>query len=228
MSDAGPTTPLVMLVEDHRLLADSLSVALRGHGVRTAVARIDDAATLLADVRAHRPDLVLLDLDLGPGLDGEGLVAALRGLGAEVLVLTGTSDLSRAGSAIEAGALGHLDKAEPFSVVLAAVLGAARGEAGGLWQSRHRGLTALQQRRSGEARSAAELGDFARLSAREGEVLAALCEGSSVEVIAAQRVVSTTTVRSQVRAVLTKLGVSSQLAAVARANRTGWRLPTGD
>lgn len=217
-----------MLVEDHRLLADSLSLALRGHGVRTAVARTDHEAMLLGDVAAHGPDLVLLDLDLGPGLDGERLVPALRDLGAQVLVLTGTSDLSRVGRAVEAGALGHLDKAAPFSVVLSTVLGAVRGEVVGLSPGRHLALSALRQRRLVQAGSAAALGDFARLSQREGEVLAALCDGSSVELIAAQRVVSTTTVRSQVRAVLTKLGVSSQLAAVARANRTGWRLPPRD
>jgi DNA-binding NarL/FixJ family response regulator len=52
-------------------------------------------------------------------------------------------------------------------------------------------------------------------------VLAALVEGLSAEEIADAHFVALTTVRSQIRAVLQKLGVRSQLAAVAYANRVG-------
>jgi DNA-binding NarL/FixJ family response regulator len=63
---------------------------------------------------------------------------------------------------------------------------------------------------------------FERLTIREREVLASLVEGQSAEEIADTHYVSLTTVRSQIRAVLQKLGVRSQLAAVAYANRVGW------
>ena len=58
---------------------------------------------------------------------------------------------------------------------------------------------------------------------RECEVLAALIDGLSAEEIAETQYVALTTVRSQIRAVLQKLGVRSQLAAVAQANRVGWK-----
>ena len=57
---------------------------------------------------------------------------------------------------------------------------------------------------------------LASLTLREREVLAALEEGKNAEGIAQQFVVSVGTVRSHIRAVLTKLGVTSQLAAVAK------------
>jgi DNA-binding NarL/FixJ family response regulator len=64
---------------------------------------------------------------------------------------------------------------------------------------------------------------FERLTMREREVLAALVDGLSAEEIAETQFVALTTVRSQIRSVLQKLGVRSQLAAVAHANRVGWK-----
>jgi DNA-binding CsgD family transcriptional regulator len=57
---------------------------------------------------------------------------------------------------------------------------------------------------------------------RERDMLAALLDGLSAEEIADTQYVALTTVRSQIRAVLQKLGVRSQLAAIAHANRVGW------
>jgi DNA-binding NarL/FixJ family response regulator len=80
-------------------------------------------------------------------------------------------------------------------------------------------LDELRIERAGLRRA---LSPFERLTARERKVLAALVEGLSAEEIAESHFVSLTTVRSQIRAVLQKLGVRSQLAAVAYANRVGW------
>lgn len=65
-------------------------------------------------------------------------------------------------------------------------------------------------------------GCFDRLSARERQVLSALMRGETAGEISRQSFVSLTTVRSQIRSILIKLGVSSQLAAVALAYRSGW------
>ena len=59
------------------------------------------------------------------------------------------------------------------------------------------------------------------LSPRETEVLDALFEGTSAETIASEQFVSLGTVRSHIRSILRKLGVQSQLAAVAAARRVG-------
>ena len=63
---------------------------------------------------------------------------------------------------------------------------------------------------------------FKDLTASEAAVLEALVDGCTVEVIAQRRGVAIGTVRSQVKALLRKLQVGSQLAAVARAREAGW------
>jgi DNA-binding NarL/FixJ family response regulator len=67
-----------------------------------------------------------------------------------------------------------------------------------------------------------EADSFEHLSRREQEVLWALMHGVSAREIAKQSYVALPTVRSQIRAVLSKLGVSSQLAAVALAYQCNW------
>lgn len=68
-----------------------------------------------------------------------------------------------------------------------------------------------------------ELAPFEALSEREAHVLSRVMEGLSAADIAKRSFVSEATVRTQIRAILGKLGVRSQLAAVAEARRVGWR-----
>lgn len=68
---------------------------------------------------------------------------------------------------------------------------------------------------------------FDDLTPREREVLLGLVEGRCAQTLANEAVVSLATVRSQIRSVLTKLGVTSQLEAVALARRVGWPTPEG-
>jgi DNA-binding NarL/FixJ family response regulator len=63
---------------------------------------------------------------------------------------------------------------------------------------------------------------FERLTRRERQVLSALMRGETARDISRQSFVSLPTVRSQIRSILTKLGVSSQLGAVVLAYRSGW------
>jgi DNA-binding NarL/FixJ family response regulator len=63
----------------------------------------------------------------------------------------------------------------------------------------------------------------ARLSTREGVILRSLMSGMSPVEIAHHDYVSAATVRTQVRSILSKLGVGSQLSAVALGFRAGWR-----
>jgi DNA-binding NarL/FixJ family response regulator len=78
----------------------------------------------------------------------------------------------------------------------------------------------------GRERKAAAREPFDRLTTREQQVLRALADGRSVTQIATEWFVSESTVRSQVRGVLTKLGAGSQLEAVAQALKAGWLTPT--
>jgi DNA-binding NarL/FixJ family response regulator len=210
----------VLLVDDHQLLAQSLAVDLRAEGLEAHRADLADRDRLVEQVREDPPDLVLLDLDLG-GVMGDGamLVRPFRQAGCRVLIVTASSKREWLGSAIEQGAIGIVAKSSPFDRLLSTVIAAARGEDVMTPDERHQILTELRMSRERQ-RSLRE--PFERLTDREQQVLHELSNGKTVCHIAQEWFVSEATVRSQVRGVLTKLGVSSQLEAVAHAMRAGW------
>jgi len=70
--------PRVVVVDDHRLLAQSLAISLRQEGLDCSVATLGAPDELVSSVVGERPDVVLLDLDLGPlAGDGVALVAPI-------------------------------------------------------------------------------------------------------------------------------------------------------
>jgi len=210
----------VLLVEDHASVSFTLGAALRAEGMRVEVAPLDSLDGLLGFAAALRPDVVLLDLDLGGAIgDGSDLVAELAVVAGQVVMLTGAMDFKRIAACLESGASDFVLKSEPYTTVLAAVQEAAAGGTRLRPAQRERLLTDLDRHRRDEG---ARLGALERLTSRERDVLAALMDGQLAEAIAASSGVSEATVRSQIRGVLTKLGVTSQLAAVAVARRAGW------
>ncbi len=216
----------VLVVEDHELLAETLRVALGSEGLRTELVAPASAQSVIAAVAQARPDLVLLDLDLGPPVrDGTVLVDRIVALGSTVLVVTGVTDRARVAAAVEAGAVGYLLKSAPFDRLLTVVREALAGRPVLGDAERFELLALLRRRRDGERASRAP---FDRLSPREQQVLRELADGHSVEQIARRWVVSQSTVRTQVRGILTKLDVSTQLAAVALARTTGWLTRPGE
>ncbi len=120
---------------------------------------------------------------------------------------------------MELGAAGVVPKEESFPILWEAIITATSGGRPFPGQDRHQLLRDLQLHR---ASVRARFARFEHLTRKEREVLRALSRGQSASVIAAEHYVSLSTVRSQIRSVLTKLGVSSQLAAVALANEAGW------
>ena len=210
----------VLLVEDHQLLAQSLSFALQAEGFRVEIAPLVDADAVTAAAERLASQIVLLDLDLGLGMgDGRQLIAGLRALGARVLVVSGSEDRSRLADCLELGAIGVLSKSVPFERLVQAVVDVASGLP--VMSDADR-FTLLSQARSARQAERKLAAPFEELTSRERQVLAALMEGRSCEAIAQNWFVSLATVRTQIRAVLTKLEVGSQLAAVSLAYRSGW------
>lgn len=214
LQESGSSTarPRVLIVEDHAMLAEALALSLSARGYDCSVARLDGPESVLSQAASQRPALVLLDLDLG-NTDGLDLLPGLRARGAEVLVVTGYADEPHLAACLALGAVGWVSKTQPFERLLEAAELALRGRSM-VGAARHDELMDL-----GRAALVAERDvkqRLASLTLREREVLAALEEGKNAEGIAQQFVVSVGTVRSHIRAVLTKLGVTSQLAAVAK------------
>lgn len=210
----------IAIVEDHRLLAESVGLALAAEGWDVTVADVTDESTLLADVAADEQTLVLLDLELGePVGDSTRLVPVLRAAGAPVLMVTGVRDRMRLAETVEAGAIGFVSKEVPYDELLDIARRAATGQPVLETNERLQLLAELRRHRAQE-RDAQE--PFDALTPRERDVLAQLGQGKCVEAIAKEWVVSPATVRTQVRGVLTKLDVTSQLAAVAKARAARW------
>ena len=215
----GPRDGTVLVVDDHGLFAETLAIALRleGYDVRRPALRGDLDLVALAD--RMRPRVALLDLDLGEFGDGTELIAPLTRLGTDVVVLTASVDRAEWGGCLHRGARMVLCKNAPLATITATVrqlfLGLpvlARQERAALLEEWRRGRQADDELRD----------RFARLTHREREVLGDLVEGHGVHEIAANDVVSEATVRTQVKSILAKLEVSSQLAAVGLAHRMGW------
>ncbi|MEX1162031.1 MAG: response regulator transcription factor [Nitriliruptor sp.] len=211
------------IVEDHGLIAQTVAAALTARG--TAVAVIDPAHTnddLFDAVTATEPDLVLLDLDFGGGRTGLPLVEPLAAADVRVVMVTGVSDPVRRAECVAAGAIGVLSKSGSFDELVGAIERAV--DQGTLLSPAERNdhLALLREHRDGERRRSAP---FEALTQREAEVLGQLMHGRSVDEVARAAHVTVATVRTQVRAILTKLGVTSQLAATAKARDAGWDPP---
>lgn len=217
---APPTGVHVAIVDDHRLLADVLALALEERGVRTTLPPLGPLPALAEELTDIGPDLVLLDLDLGPAGDGADLVRPLVQAGLRVLMVTASLDVEQVAHAIGDGAIGMVPKNGPFQDLVRSVLDAAHGHE--VMTPRERLRLLDHARRVREQRTEA-LAPFERLTTREAEVLRELARGLTVAEIARRAVVSEATVRSQVQSILTKLGVRSQLEAVVAAQRSGWR-----
>ena len=214
----------ILIVEDHQLFAESLELVLSVEGYDVRRVPVPDTAsspgTLLSSLVRLQPRVVLLDLDLGRFGDGMRLISPLATTGINVVVVTSAIDRSRWGEAIRCGARTVLSKAQPLSSVLATVRRINAGLPVLTFEEREDLLRAWRQQRS-ELQST--LAKLSLLTARESQVLGQLMRGRTVHDIAVRSVVSEATVRTQVKSILSKLEVSSQLAAVGLAHQVGWK-----
>jgi two-component system, NarL family, nitrate/nitrite response regulator NarL len=213
----------VVLVEDHVLLAESLYIALGAEGLHVCTVDVPtgatDAVTLLQPILAHHPDVVLLDLDLGTAGDGTALVGPLTKAGSSVVVVTAAREKTRWGQCLANGAHTVLPKSARLEEIVDTVRRVASGE---LPMPETQRLELIQTWYRARTDDQVIRARFGRLTRREEEVLAALTEGRRVRDIASEWHVSEATVRSQVKSVLAKLGVTSQIAAVAFARELDW------
>ena len=212
-------TARLAIVEDHGLIAETVGAALRARGFETTVVDALGTDDIVGAAATSDPDLVLLDLELGAGRDALEFVPALTAHVAPVVMMTGVTDPVRLARCVRAGAVGIVDKAMGFDRLCDAV---AHTLDRGALLSPHEREEHLQLLRRHEAHVDQRLAPFRQLTPREDEVLRALCHGRSVDEIAARGAVSVATVRTQVKAILRKLGVGSQLAATALARESGW------
>ena len=214
----------VLVMAAHQLLGETLQLTLAYHGVGVEVSASPRPNQILDEVAQNRPQVVLLDLELTGTERGTSLIRPITAQGCMVLVLAGAAERMELARCLEAGAVGVLSKASSFQTVLDAIRSALAGETVTPVSVRAALLAELCAHRGAQRSSTAR---FDELSPRERCVLAAIVDGHSASAIAEGSYVSLATVRTQIRSILQKLGVNSQLAAAALARNAGWNL-TGE
>jgi DNA-binding NarL/FixJ family response regulator len=201
----------VLIVDDHPLTRDALAALLEQHGF-DVVGRAADGEEAIGLARSLQPALVLLDLSM-PGLSGLEALPRLREAApaCEVVVLTASGTEENLLAAIRGGAAGYLLKSEPPERIAGFLRGVAQGEAALSGEIARR---LLDEVRNGGRRSGVPDAIARALSTREVEVLLLLDEHLGTDQIARRLFISEHTVRSHVKSLLRKLGVSSRREAL--------------
>ncbi|MDQ0991377.1 response regulator transcription factor [Streptomyces sp. V3I7] len=233
----------VLVVDDHRIFAESLAAALAAEpDVEVSAAGSGPAALRClerAATEGRRFDVLLVDADLGGGrlpgarsaapvpeaaaegpVDGISLVGGVRSAqpGVRTVVLAERDEPRRAALALQAGASGWVAKDCSLSRLLTVVRGVLRDETHlppALLTGVLRELTAARKHRTESERLVESL------TPREREVLRCMVAGLGRKAVAERLFLSPHTVRTHMQNVLGKLGVHSTLAAVALARRAG-------
>ena len=196
----------LLLVDDHPVVRAGLRALLEGQPDLTVVGEAGEADAVVPLVGQCQPDVVLMDLNLGPGAGGASLTATLQRLPRppRILVLTTYDTEADILAAVEAGAAGYLLKDAPPEELFRAVRGTARGET-----VLAPAVAARLVRRTGA------LGPV--LTEREVVILKLLAEGLTNKEMAKSLFVSEATVKTHLSHIYTKLGVDTRAGAVAQA-----------
>jgi Response regulator containing a CheY-like receiver domain and an HTH DNA-binding domain len=197
----------VLVVDDHPLLREGIAAVLGTQPDMALQAEATEGAEAVELYRRHRPDVVLMDLQM-PGMDGISAIKAIRAEdpAARIVVLTTYQGDVQALRAFQAGARGYLLK----SMLRRELVDTIRMVHAGARRVPAEIADAL----------AAHLGDDA-LSARELEVLRAVADGNANKAVARSLGISEETVKAHMKSILSKLGAHDRTHAVTIAVRRG-------
>jgi DNA-binding NarL/FixJ family response regulator len=205
MTAAGPIR--ILCVEDHPVFREGLRTIIGLEPDMVLVAHAANGVQAIAEFRAHRPDVTLMDVRL-PGSNGVDILIAIRGEfpQARVIMLTtsdGDADIQRA---MRAGAAAYILKSMPMEQLL------------GVIRSVHAGRRHVPPEVA--ARLAEYMGDD-DLTARELEVLRLIRDGYKNKQIADQLTISENTVNFHIKNLMGKLRANDRTHAVTIALRRG-------
>lgn len=210
----------VLIVDDHSLLAGSLAMVLAAEGCAVRTMKATTIDQLKAEIASRIPAVTLVRIQPGSSLTRSlELVETAANAGVTVAVLSDSTHDLLLSAAVHAGATGLVASSDLMIDTVDQILAMVKGEQ---LLSELRRNELLNLFRTHRVDRDNRFMPFESLSRREGEVLCLLMEGHSVAKIAESSFVSIGTVRTQVKAILRKLGVNSQAAAVALAYRSGW------
>ena len=204
----------VLVVDDHPIVRAGMRTVLASANDITVVAEGacgDDALRLMDE---HRPDVLVLDVNL-PDLNGLEVTRRLRAAdaGGAILILTVHDDSETVMGLLETGATGYVLKDEALETLVSAVRAAACGDS---W------LSPAVARKVVRRAVGSPAPEHPGLTPREMEVLCLLARGLDNAAIAREMVITRRTVQNHVSNIYGKLGVTSRTAAALLAIQHGW------
>jgi DNA-binding NarL/FixJ family response regulator len=234
-SRGGPAR--VLIVDDQPLYRLALEQLIARQPDLEVAAEAQDGQQAIECCHTSRPDVVLMDIGIPPGMSGMDGLEATRTIKqvlprTVVLILTTREDVSRLGQALKAGASGYILKTASSEQILDSLRKALEGAtpldhalATGLLlrllNNEHHGTLGgpAPPRTTGAAQAEAPLA--ALLTPRELEVLGLVARGYTNREIARSLSVSKSTVKKHVQRLMWKLEVSTRTQAAVKANDLG-------
>lgn len=198
-------TVRILLCDDHAVVRAGLLALLGSESDIEVVGEAGSGEEAVAMAAKLTPDVVLMDLQLGAGIDGVEATRRIASPDVHVLVLTTydtDADITRA---IEAGATGYLLTAERPEELFAAIRAAAEGR------------TALSAPVAGRVMDRMRGAAGPTLTERERDILGQLARGLGNREIARALFISEATVKTHLGRIYAKLGVDTRAGAVAVA-----------
>lgn len=197
----------ILIVDDHQLAREGLKAVLAGPDIEI----VDMAASgedAVEQVRLHQPDIVLMDIRLGAGIDGleaTRQIVAL-GLGTRVLMLTLHEMPAYVREALAAGAAGYILKDAAIAELKAAIAQVRAGQSAV-------SLDLVNAALRGAPLPGREADLFRILTGRERDVVALVTEGLTNKEIGRRLEISPATVKVHVERIIGKLGVADRTQA---------------
>jgi DNA-binding NarL/FixJ family response regulator len=206
-----PVMIKLLIYEDNPQLREGLTMLINGSDGFEVLAAFKNCNTVIDELNAWKPDVILMDIDM-PGINGIEGLKKIRQVNDEVkiLMLTVFDDNKNVFQAISNGASGYILKKTPPSRLLEYI---AEAQSGGAPMTASIATQVLKMFSSMNN----EKGEDYNLSDREKQVLQFLVEGYSYKMIAAEMFIAIDTVRSHIKKIYEKLHVNSKSEAVAKA-----------
>jgi DNA-binding NarL/FixJ family response regulator len=203
----------VVLVDDHALVRSAVRQAISGPDIEV-VAEAATAEDALAVALEHRPDVLLLDLDL-PGMNGLQLVRELapRLPETKIIILTVSTARRDLLEAVRAGAAGYLTKDLSPEALVRSIRGTREGD---LPMPRRMAAEVIAHLARTSRGRGGEDSTMPQLTVREGEVLRMIADGLTDREMAAALRISIRTAETHVSNVLHKLGARNRAEAARR------------
>ena len=204
----------VTIFEDYADMRQALSSLVENSMDHSLVGAFADATDVLAIVKKHKPDVVLMDLQM-PGISGIEATRLIKNHypNVQILVQTIFDDNERVFAALCMGASGYILKSTPADKILAAITETFNGGSPMSPPIARKVLTMLTENQN--THSAEQ--DYQALSPREKEILGCLTKGMSYKMIADSCGISYGTVNSHLKKIYEKLHVHSATEAVQKA-----------